>query len=532
MGYPLITCGTIRVDFDRHFNVWKPARIESKAVNEAASGKTETLTFYERWKVEAAIRRLKGETILQLEAFYRAAKDGTSFSMWWDRSLGLCAFFEDGLYTIDGDTGTFSRSVAAHYVGRDGLLKETASGTPRYPSGKFGGGLLLEGSSANALLYSEQFDHATWVKTNVTVSANTTDIDDPKGENNADKCTATANNGTIVQTLSGAVGTNDACLSVWMRAAVGCDVTLTITDDAGSFTESNEYNITSEWVRYELAYENTGASNPNNWKVQITLDNNGDIVYLYGVQLEGGAHKRYATGYMKTEATIATRLEEQLVYTIIEGRHFNRLKGLISFWEYHNWEYDEGGGGGDDPVRVMLQITDLSDNPVLTIYRNDSSKLIVKIEDLAGNDYTAESVTNLPHRQWNHIAFAWDITDRIYTPPTWHAGYLYLNGSGENWMIMNDEILPPTPTKLYLGNSAAGSQEADFIIDDLMIYLEADGGIGSTNTTVSRIYNAGRSLGLRRNYFSDLQLADNKFSPTLLAGGKVYDFELIAEEVL
>lgn len=62
---------------------------------------------------------------------------------------------------------TFSRASTAYYTNSSGVLTSFASGALRYGDR----GALIEGAGTNYCTYSQQFDHANWVKTAATVSA-------------------------------------------------------------------------------------------------------------------------------------------------------------------------------------------------------------------------------------------------------------------------------------------------------------------------------------------------------------------------
>jgi hypothetical protein len=78
------------------------------------------------------------------------------------------------------------------YVAKSAYIRRRTddawSGTPR--------GLLVGAPATNLLTQSRSLDHADWIKTGVTVSANTTDTLDPFGGNGADKITENTAAGT------------------------------------------------------------------------------------------------------------------------------------------------------------------------------------------------------------------------------------------------------------------------------------------------------------------------------------------------
>lgn len=82
----------------------------------------------------------------------------------------------------------------------------------------------------NLITFSEQFDNAAWTKTNLTVSANTTDTLDPLGTNTADKLTDSVDGGAVQHRFlpsgpTGVVGTTYTS-SIFVKA--GTDTFLCI----------------------------------------------------------------------------------------------------------------------------------------------------------------------------------------------------------------------------------------------------------------------------------------------------------------
>ena len=83
---------------------------------------------------------------------------------------------------------TFTRASTATFVGSNGLIQSAAINSPRFdydPVTLAAKGLLIEEQRVNLLTYSEQFDNAIWIKSAVTVTANTDTA--PDGTLTADK---------------------------------------------------------------------------------------------------------------------------------------------------------------------------------------------------------------------------------------------------------------------------------------------------------------------------------------------------------
>ena len=91
----------------------------------------------------------------------------------------------------DGDFTTFTRSTIGTRVNKGGFIESVLSNVPRldYTNGKCPI-LLLEPTTTNLQIRSQEFDNAIWSKTNVTVTAN--NIISPSNELNADKISRTS----------------------------------------------------------------------------------------------------------------------------------------------------------------------------------------------------------------------------------------------------------------------------------------------------------------------------------------------------
>lgn len=167
-------------------------------------------------------------------------------------------------------------------------------------------GYLSEGSNTNRCLYSEDFSNAAWVKSNVTVTANSTTA--PNGTTTADTLTATAANGTVIQDL-GVVASAPKSGSVYLKRKTGTgniDMTL---DNGATWTTKT---LTAAWQRFDisqtLANEDFG----------IRIVTSGDEVYAWG----GDVQTCYAsvtgtnltTSYIATTSAAASRNEDFLTF--------------------------------------------------------------------------------------------------------------------------------------------------------------------------------------------------------------------------
>jgi hypothetical protein len=525
MGFPLIKYNSdqYQVDFNRYFNEFNAERRETTAQTESSSGVTETLDFFEKYYVFARRNKLDQFLLSQLERWYEYVKDGSSFKLWWNRYLGAYMSFEGSLKTNDEVNATFTRSGAAYFINPvSGLVESAAENNPRYEAGKFGRGLLMEGGATNILTHSEQFDNAAWTKTNVTVNANTSEVLDPNDGNTADKLTASAANGLVYQDTATAITTHDGIFSIWLRALSQStnNIKLYIEDDIGGELAYEVITVTSEWVRYDIDYDNGAASNPNNWRVKFIIVNNGDIIYAWGAQLEVGSPAItnrtffFPTSYIQTVAAAASSSLEDC-YWALDSNILDPNRGTISFWFKPSWAYDDG------KIYVLFETVDAGNNSRLYITKHSDNKLYFLIMLADDTNYISVSIAAdfLTQDDWNYITVTWDTSIS-------NGLKIYHNGSLKETST-NSPSTAKQPTKLYIGCEPDHAFFAFGIFDEFLIEKE----VQPASEILAR-YNNDRAMGYRRNYFSALELVEPEFNPILYAGSNRYDIEIEAVEVL
>jgi len=110
---------------------------------------------------------------------------------------------------------TFSRALAAYAEDIEGKLTLFPAGSPRVTNK----GVLIEEARTNVLLRSQEFDNATWSKTNATVSADTATA--PDGSTTADKLIASAGSAQhyVSQTVAGLSAGEARTISVYAKFA-------------------------------------------------------------------------------------------------------------------------------------------------------------------------------------------------------------------------------------------------------------------------------------------------------------------------
>lgn len=161
--------------------------------------------------------------------------------------------------------------------------------------------LLKEGSSTNYLTYSNDCTNAAWTKTNITAALTATGPDGVA--NSASTLTATAGNGTCLQTLTRGSATRVSGVLIKRRTGSG---NIDLTQDNG--TTWTTLAVTSSWQW--LAIPKQTHANP---VIGLRLVTSGDAVDVWCVQHEE-AHE--LTSPIPTTTAAATRNAEVLTYPI------------------------------------------------------------------------------------------------------------------------------------------------------------------------------------------------------------------------
>ena len=285
---------------------------------------------------------------------------------------------------------TFTRSSSATYTGGDGLIKIAATDTPRFDFNATTGdclGLLIEESRSNLVTYSEQFDDASWTKTNAGITTNTSATTAPNGTNSAEKLSATAVNGEHLVYKTPSLSSSTYTLSVFAKSAGYNFVGLRIDGpslqritlfDLSTGTIGGTSNVTSSSITpysngwYRCSITVTDAVNnyvfpifPTNSNVSYTGDGTSGI-YLWGAQLEAGS---FPTSYIPTVASTVTRSADNASITGTNFSSFyNPTEGTLGFI---------GDTISPSSYSTIYQIDDGGTNNRLYLDKNSSNGRVV-----------------------------------------------------------------------------------------------------------------------------------------------------------
>tara|TARA_B110000967_G_scaffold100219_1_gene102894 strand:+ start:18 stop:1145 length:1128 start_codon:yes stop_codon:yes gene_type:complete len=195
---------------------------------------------------------------------------------------------------------TTTRASSATVVNKQGLIETVGSGIPRIDfSDDANGALLLEPTSTNLVVYSEDFTQTNWTNSSGTQLSSTTTVT-PSGSTNAVrvKNVGGANNDlrSVVSITSGLTYTN----SVYIRRVSGVG-NIRLKDVNGGVVYIN--GLTSEWQKFS----STVLSNSTNGRFYLEVNTLNDEIEVWGAQTE---QQSYATSYIKTVGTTQTRVAD------------------------------------------------------------------------------------------------------------------------------------------------------------------------------------------------------------------------------
>ncbi len=216
-----------------------------------------------------------------------------------------------------GPTPTFTRASSSRAFGSDGFLSEVTTDNPRFEhdpaNGDLALGLLVEEQRTNEALWNRDCTDVAWVKSDITAVLDATGLDGVA--NSASTLTATAANGTCLQTVTKASAENT--YSVWVKRVTGSG-DIDITDDNGVSWTTLTGLSSSDWTRHDITRTQT---NPV-FGIRIVTDT--DAVEVDMNQLEVGAIPSSA---IPTTTISITRAED--VCNTADVTWFDETKGTL-----------------------------------------------------------------------------------------------------------------------------------------------------------------------------------------------------------
>jgi len=316
----------------------------------------------------------------------------------------------------DGDFDFF-RFGDATRIKENGLIENiVGSNNPRLNWSGECPSLLMEGTSTNLQIRSEEFDNAAWTKTFITVTAN--DTISPDGTESADKLQRTNTAASyIYDAISIGYGTKTYTNSIFVKKGEGSFLAIRargsgawvdlrfnfLTKQIISYTASSIFTAISSkveefdngWFRIYFTYTTDGYNilthsySPRFTQGDIddTDVNNNANCFIWGSQVE---EQIYGSSYIKTEGNQATRALERRISTTLSGQtQFNSNQG-VAFIDVKPFPVDASDTNGNiislRGGSYSLMFFRFRTNNVLEFYAHDAPAGSAIIDyDLAHN---------------------------------------------------------------------------------------------------------------------------------------------------
>ena len=363
------------------------------------------------------------------------------------------AYKEGKLYSVIPSDGsgdfTFTRATTATRVNSDGLVELVPY---------------------NLLRYSEQFDNASWTKSNSSVTANSTTS--PSGITDADTLTAdgTSNRHEVTQLISFTSGLAYT-FSVYIKKNTNDFAQLTLGGVAFSSLPFANFNVNNGtlgstggsatstitsvgngWYRCTLTATATATQGDRVYLVMTTSPTSirresntlSTSVYLWGAQLEVGS---YATSYIPTTTASVTRNQDLCSKTGISSL-IGQTEGTL-FGEF-TYSRDDGG------TRRLLSLTDGGTTNRITTYIDSNDKISIYIVDSSSVQVDIRGLVALVVGTTYKYAIAYKLNDVK----------LYVNGVEDG---SDTSATIPSCSQLYVG-SENGNNPSYFNWNQVLLF--------------------------------------------------------------
>ena len=341
----------------------------------------------------------------------------------------------------------------------------------------------------NQYVRSDDLNHASWVKSNITTAPNA--AEDPAGFTAASQLTASSANGTISQTIS--VTANRAqAHSFYVRRAGGSDVSLKLravdTSDS-SVVGVSTVTATSEWIRISLVTQSLTATSV---RYELEIVANAATIYATFAQMEYG----WPTEYQPQRGTLVDRDDPECYISNTSNVYYDPAGGRVEavVCQYHDNatedQYVFSTGLSVDATansdRMLMQISDHNgtgafvvgtvEEPYgLDIQHHDSSGVMVAQLGNYNIDRNAE------------ITYAYDWDSAVSDPAVNRRGYVEQTSSAtsstgptipfRSWSVTG------TMPRLYPGSRYTYTTALEGMLERLTIY----GRHAERLTTIARI---------------------------------------------
>jgi len=522
-----------RIEFDGNFinlnrpwSDFQPSRRMKSQSDQADSGVEETLFSFAQWFINARLNLLDPQEKAQLQRLFEYAEDGSSFTLIRDYipfegGINPTAA-PRGLKTIDDVDGTFTRTDVADsawYLDEGtGLMRlRDGADVPRFPAGKYGAGIQIDGAAVNLLV--NRISNAAWTKLGIT-AVTTTETLDPAGGSNVDKLTATAPGGSVSQQSGTPVG-NNVATEFWLKSSLG-NIACTLQVGGTTGIANTGITVTPIWQPFSFSADSSGFTGDIGSALFIT--NNGDIVYSWHTpQLFDNAQFSLGTvGPLSTSSI--TRNAEKLTFP--SANIVNRDKGTVLMWVKPSFDPTNPFGAAAMFFESGDSAGALADVHIRCFYDGATAdQIILQIRgdniDQARMTLISNTTTGLTQDNLHLFVFTYDTT-------VTGGGHIFIDGleltyaSGDSNAAFNVSEVGDT---FAIGSELDGVSPSFSVIDEVLILQNV-----LTANEIAGIHALGIGLGVPRNRWT-VRLADSTWNPQWLHSD-VYDIPLLMKEVL
>ena len=214
--------------------------------------------------------------------------------------------------------------------------------------------ILLEPQRTNLVKRSQEFDNASWLKYQVSVTANA--LTAPDGTLTADLATVTSNSGNRLNQAVAVTASTTYTFSFYAKAGTLETSKYSVYDLTNSayILYPVVYSMTGEWQRITLTFT-TPVGCTNIW-IYTSHETASGTYYVWGAQLEAGA---YPTSYIPTTTGTVTRNADVCVKTGIsdllnpsEGTFYAEISALANDLTFRSLTLSDGTG--NNVVQIAL----------------------------------------------------------------------------------------------------------------------------------------------------------------------------------
>lgn len=340
---------------------------------------------------------------------------------WAIKEDNLLAYKKDGTRFFNKEFD-FTRNTTATFVDKDGLIKVSATNTPRIDfTDDATGYLLLEPQSTNLITYSEDFSQWT---TQGTITTTPSYGISPDGTKNSTRIFFSDGSQQIYKNFTSSSGVSG---SIYIKGNSGQAIKFGVKGGEEIFT------LNGDWQRLTTYSSSSTRLTINTYGAASTARD----IEVWGAQVE---EKSYSTSYIPTFGSTATRAQETC-NGAGNASTFNSTEGVL---------YAEIAALANQANYRYIALTDgTTNNRVDILYRGDvanriTSRLIVGGAEAARFDITIDNELN-----YNKFALSWKQNEVKF----------FINGTQQGSTDTNANVPPANTLNELMFNRGDGNEQ-------------------------------------------------------------------------